>query len=80
MTFIARLKELNDFIDELPAEFDLKAFEKAVELRLEVVKAFQDASFMSKAEHEKSHLLESYGALMFSLDEAFKVILERTTS
>jgi hypothetical protein len=35
---------------------------------------------MSKAEHEKSHLLESYGALMFSLDEAFKVILERTTS
>jgi hypothetical protein len=81
MTFIARLKELNDFIDGLPAELDLKAFEKAVELRLEVVKAFQDAlSFMSKAEHEKSHLLESYGALMFSLDEAFKVILERTTS
>jgi hypothetical protein len=32
MTFIARLKELNDFIDGLPAEFDLKAFEKAVEL------------------------------------------------
>ena len=81
MTFIARLKELNDFIDGLPAELDLKAFEKAVELRLEVVKAFQDVlSFMSKAEHEKSHLLESYGALMFSLDEAFKVILERTTS
>jgi len=81
MTFIARLKELNDFIDGLPAELDLKAFEKAVELRLEVVKAFQEAlSFMSKAEHEKSHLLESYGALMFSLDEAFKDILERTTS
>ena len=81
MTFIARLKELNDFIDGLPAELDLKAFEKAVGLRLEVVKAFQDAlSFMSKAEHEKSHLLESYGALMFSLDEAFKDILERTIS
>jgi hypothetical protein len=81
MTFIVRLKELNDFIDGLPAVLDLKAFEKAVELRLEVVKAFQDAlSFMSKAEHEKSHLLESYGALMFSLDEAFKDILERTTS
>jgi hypothetical protein len=31
MTFIARLKELNDFMDGLPAELDLKAFEKAVE-------------------------------------------------
>jgi hypothetical protein len=81
MTFIARLKELNDFIDGLPTELDLKVFKKAEELRLEVVKAFQDAlSFMSKAEHEKSHLLESYGALMFSLNEAFKDILERTTS
>ncbi len=74
MTFIARLKKLNDSIDALPAELDLKAFENAVELRLEAVKAFQDAlSFMSKAEHEKSHLLESYGALMLSLDKAFLV-------
>jgi len=81
MTFIARLKELNDFIDELPAELDLKAFKRAAKLRLETVKAFQDAlSFMSKAEHEKSHMLESYGALMLSLDNAFKDILERTTS
>ena len=81
MSFIAGLKELNDLIDGLPAELDLKAFKKAAQLRLQTVKAFQHAlSFMSKAEHEKSHLLESYGALMLSLDKAFKGILERTKS
>ena len=43
------------------------------ELKLEAVKAFSEALRKeSRAEHEKSHLLESYGALIQVLEEAFQ--------
>jgi len=41
-----------------------------LKLRLESIKAFHDAlKEVSKAEHEKSHLLESYGTILLLLEE-----------
>lgn len=42
-------------------------------LRLEATRALSEAlKRESVAEHEKSHLLESYGALILSLEEEFR--------
>ena len=41
-----------------------------LELRYEAIKAFQEAlKSESKAEHEKSHILESYGQIILALEE-----------
>ena len=47
--------------------------EKLMNLRFEAFKAFSEAlKKESMAEHEKSHLLESYGALILSLEKEFR--------
>ena len=46
--------------------------EELMEFRLEAARAFNDALISeSRVEHDKSHLLESYGALILAMEEAF---------
>ncbi len=46
---------------------------KAAELRFRIIRAFNDAfSKQSELEHEKSHLIESYGRLLLALEVVLK--------
>jgi hypothetical protein len=65
-----KFKELNAKTAEIRS--DPKRIDELMKLRLEAVKAFSEAlKKESKAEHERSHLLESYGALIQALEEEF---------
>jgi len=73
---LKKFKELNNIIESLETRPDSKRVRELTGLRLEVVKAFSEALKKgSEAEHEKSHLLESYGALVLALEEEFKDLL-----
>ena len=49
---------------------DPRKIGESMKLRLEAIKALSEAlKKESKAEHERSHLLESYGALIQALEE-----------
>lgn len=68
-TFIGKVKELVSFTEDLPEEEKHVPFEKATKLKLEALKAFQETmNHVSKAEHEKSHLLQSYGSILLALE------------
>jgi len=70
---IEKLKELDDYVEKLETKPDPKKVEELTKLRLEATKALCKAlEKESKAEHEKSHLLESYGALVLALEEEFQ--------
>ena len=67
--WINTLRELHDFMSKIEEKPELT--KKMLEIRLKSIKAFHEAlKEISKAEHEKSHLLESYGAILFLLEEA----------
>jgi uncharacterized protein HemX len=69
-TLIEKLKELNSFMETLPTEKNSEMLDRIMELRLQAIKAFREAlSCISKAEHEKSHLSESYGSIISALEE-----------
>ena len=66
--WIDKLKELHNFTNKI--QENPKLLGEILELRLESIKAFYNAlKEMSRAEHEKSHLLESYGAILLRLEE-----------
>ena len=66
--WIDKLKELYNFTNKM--QENPKLLGEILKLRLESIKAFHDAlKEMSRAEHEKSHLLESYGAILLRLEE-----------
>jgi len=66
--WINKLKNLHSSVSKIKEKPELT--EKMLKLRLESIKAFHDAlKEISKAEHEKSHLLESYGAILTLLEE-----------
>ena len=66
--WIDKLKDFHDFVSKNKEKPELT--EKILKLRLESIKAFRDAlKEVSKAEHEKSHLLESYGTILLLLEE-----------
>ena len=66
--WIDKLKELHNFTNKI--QENPKLLGEILELRLESIKALHNAlKEMSRAEHEKSHLLESYGAILFYLEE-----------
>jgi len=68
---ISKFTELSENLERLETGAENK--EKLVKLRLEAVRALGEAlKREGMAEHEKSHLLESYGALILSLEEEFK--------
>ncbi len=66
--FIEKLKDAHDKIGKLknnPQEL--------AALKLEITQAFKDVlESEGEAQHERSHLLESYGALILALEEEFK--------
>jgi len=68
---LEKFKELNIRMSEIRS--DPKIIEELMKLKLEAIKAFSEAlKKESKAEHERSHLLESYGALVQVLEEEFQ--------
>jgi len=73
---INKFTELNSFVQSLSKENIQEQLQRALELKLAAIKAFYDAlEKMSKAEHEKSHLLESYGSIILALEEQFQKLL-----
>lgn len=70
---LEKLKELNNIIERLETKPNSRRLKELTKLRLEVTKMLSEAlKRESKAEHEKSHLLESYGALVLALEEQFQ--------
>ena len=68
-----KFTELNKSLEELKKEAGSKEVEELVNLRLEAIKALSEALKKgSEAEHEKSHLLESYGALVLAMEGEFR--------
>lgn len=68
-----KFMKLNENLEEVKTEADPKKVEKLMNLRLETIRALSEAlRSESEAKHEKSHLLESYGALILALEEEFK--------
>lgn len=75
--FIDEIKELDVRIEEAGE----KGSERLKETRLEIFKLFSEVlRKQSEAEHERSHLLESYGSLLLALDEKFRVLKDEETS
>jgi len=79
---LKKFKELDNTIERLETTPDSKKVKELMELRLEATEMFNEAlKRQSKTEHEKSHLLESYGALVLALEEDFtKILLVRMVS
>jgi uncharacterized protein HemX len=76
-TFIEKLKELNGFMEVSSTEKNSEMLDRIMELRLQAIKAFREAlSSISKTEHEKSHLLESYGSIISALEEQIQKITD----
>jgi len=70
---IKKLKDVGNRIEKLKGKPDPKTAEQLTKLRLEAIRALSEAlKSESKARHEKSHLLESYGALILALEEEFQ--------
>ena len=77
-TLIEKLKELNSFMEVSSTEKNSEMLDRIMELRLQAINAFREAlSCISKAEHEKSHLSESYGSILSALEEQIQKILHQ---
>lgn len=71
--FLEKLKELQESMSRTEMQLDSAKVKELMEHKLEVAEEFNEAlEKASKAEHEKSHLLESYGALILSLEHDFQ--------
>jgi len=75
---VKKFLKLSKIIEKIEIKPTSKEFEEFLRLRLEAIQALGKAlEKMSKAEHEKSHLLESYGALISTLEEHFQQYLKK---
>lgn len=69
---LAQFRELQHNLETATTEPDLHKAEELVNLKLRAIEAFNEVLKKgSDAEHEKSHLLESYGALILATERAF---------
>lgn len=69
-------KELREICTELSKVKEPVEGQKIVELRLKAMKALNQVLLkQSDVEHERSHLLESYGSLMLALEESLDSLL-----
>ncbi len=67
---LSNFTELNNTLEKSKISSEDKG--ELTRLRIEAVKALSEAlKREGVAEHERSHLLESYGALILSLEEEF---------
>jgi len=75
---ILKFEQLNFFLEtvkEMPTNEEKR---KLRNLRLEALKELSIAlEKFSDAEHEKSHLLESYGSVLFELEEATAIFYKK---
>jgi len=70
---LEKFKELNNIIEKLETRPNSRRLRELTELRLGATKMLTEAlKRESKAEHEKSHLLESYGVLILALEEQYQ--------
>jgi len=77
---LAKFLELNEAMEEMKAKPGPEQIEKVMKLRLEAAEALSDAlEKESKTEHERSHLLESYGALMLALEKCYQNVHSMTS-
>jgi hypothetical protein len=71
---IAQFKALHSAIEQTHVPVSLDEEEEVSKLTADAIEALSGAmKFQGKAEHEKSHLLESYGALIEGLQRIKKV-------
>jgi len=76
---ITKFTQLSEAIEKVEPKPKPEQFKELLKLRFEAMQAFSDAlEKMSKAEHEKSHLLESYGALILALEEHYQQYFKET--
>ncbi len=79
MKCINKFMELNKNLEELKTEAGPEEIRELMKLRLESIKALSEALKKgSKAEHERSHLLESYGALVLAMEKEVYDLLGRS--
>jgi len=70
-SFVKQLKEFQESINSAETSLSSEKVKELMKLKLKVADAFNEAlRKASKAEHERSHLLESYGAVISSLEHA----------
>jgi hypothetical protein len=78
-TLIEKLKQLSSFMETSTAKKNSEKLDRIMDLRLQAIKAFREAlSCISRAEHEKSHLSESYGSIISALEEQIQDITDNT--
>ncbi|MGC8999245.1 MAG: hypothetical protein ACP5JW_07680 [Candidatus Bathyarchaeia archaeon] len=71
--FIEKVKELNSLLEAQPEKRKPETLEKIIKLRLETIKALQNAlNCTAKAEHEKSHIPQSYGTILLTIEKLTK--------
>ena len=72
-SFLEKLKELQKTINSAKTSLNPEKVKALMQLKIRVTDAFNEAlRKASKAEHEKSHLLESYGALISGIEYDFQ--------
>jgi len=70
---LEKFNELCNAVERLEMRPDPAKIEELMNLRLEAAKALSEAlKKESETEHERSHLLESYGTLILPLEEEFR--------
>lgn len=75
MKCLGKFKELNKSLEGLKTKVGPKEVKELIGLRMDAIKALSGALRKgSEAEHEKSHLLESYGTLLLALEGEFKEV------
>jgi len=68
-----KFRKLNESLERLKTKAYPKIVEETINLRLEAIEALSETLQKdSDAEHEKSHLLESYGALILASERGFR--------
>ncbi len=78
-SFIEQLKELHESMDRAETQLDSEKIKALKQLKLKVAEKFSEAlKEASKAEHEKSHLLESYGALISGIEHEFQHLCSKS--
>jgi len=69
---IGKFKELEKSLEKLkkPGPISSPKVKELMKLQMETIRAFSETLRReSRVEHERSHLLESYGALLLTLEE-----------
>ena len=68
--WLEKLKQLDDFVHRVSEKKDAWTTRQLLKLQVESTQAFQEAlKEFSRSEHEKSHLLDSYGSIISALEE-----------